>query len=116
MEFALEYKVKQRNSDKFPSHYNRSILKCKSPSVHKPRQKQAPQKGPLKNIRPGDHLRNFVMCNVCAVIPNVVLDLIVRLQIVKFISNKKTKATWKENSLLISSKHTRENSPFPTGH
>ena len=42
------------------------------------------------------------------------LDLKVRRQIfiVKFISNEKTKATWKENSLLLFSKHTRKNSPF----
>ena len=38
LEFALEYKVKQSNNDKFPSHYKlaQSILKGKFPSVHKP--------------------------------------------------------------------------------
>ena len=38
LEFALEYKVKQSKNGKFPSHYKlaQSILKHKSPSVHKP--------------------------------------------------------------------------------
>ena len=43
------------------------------------------------------------MLFVCNIIPNVVLDLKVRRQIliVKFISNKKAKATWKENTSLF---------------
>ena len=61
MEFPLEYKVKQSNNGKFPSHYKlaQSILKRKFPSVDKPLQKQAPQKGPLKNISPGAFFSEF---------------------------------------------------------
>ena len=35
------------------------ILRRKFPSKDKPLQKQAPQKGPLKNIRTGAYFRNF---------------------------------------------------------
>ena len=38
-----------------------SILKRKFPSVDKPLQKQAPQKGPLKNTSPGAYFRNFTV-------------------------------------------------------
>ena len=39
------------------------ILKRKFPSVDKPLQKQAPLKGPLKNISPGAYFRNFTVCS-----------------------------------------------------
>ena len=41
LEIALEYKAKQSKNGKFPSNYKlaQSILKRKSPSVHKPLQK-----------------------------------------------------------------------------
>ena len=66
MEFALEYKVKQSKNGKFLSHYKlaQSILKRKFPSVHKPLQKQAPQKGPLKDISPGAYFRNFTVSTI----------------------------------------------------
>ena len=38
-----------------------SILKRKFPSVDKPLQKQAPEKGPLKNISPRAYFRNFTV-------------------------------------------------------
>ena len=38
-----------------------SILTCKFPSVHKPLQKKAPQKGHLKNISPRAYFRNFMV-------------------------------------------------------
>ena len=38
-----------------------SILKHKFPSVYKPFQKKAPQKGPLKNISPGAYFWNFTV-------------------------------------------------------
>ena len=38
-----------------------SILKHKFPSVDKPLQKQAPQKGPLKHISPEAYFRNFTV-------------------------------------------------------
>ena len=38
-----------------------SILKRKFPSVDKPLQKKAPQKGPLKIISPGAYFRNFTV-------------------------------------------------------
>ena len=40
LEFALEYKVKQRENGKFPSNCKlaQSILKPKFPSIHKPLQ------------------------------------------------------------------------------
>ena len=31
--------------------------------MYKPLQKQAPQKGPLKNISPGAYFRNFTVCS-----------------------------------------------------
>ena len=47
---AVKYKVKQSKNGKFDSRLAQSILKRKFPSVDKPLQKYAPQKGPLKNI------------------------------------------------------------------
>ena len=60
-----------------------SILKRKFPSVDKPLQKQAPQKGPLKNISAGAYFRNFTVIqkeifvqpetgkkNCCETLPN----------------------------------------------
>ena len=38
-----------------------SILKSKFHSVDKPLQKEAPQKGPLKNISPEAYFRNFTV-------------------------------------------------------
>ena len=63
LEFALKYKVKQSKNGKFPSHYKlaQSNLKRKFPSVHKPLEKQALQKGPLKNISPVAYFRNFAV-------------------------------------------------------
>ena len=37
------------------------ILRHKFPSKDKPLQKQAPQKGPLKNISTGTYFRNFTV-------------------------------------------------------
>ena len=37
------------------------ILKRKFPSIDKPLQKYAPQKGPSKNISPGAYFRNFTV-------------------------------------------------------
>ena len=37
------------------------ILKCKYPCVDKSIQKQAPQKGPLKNLNPGAYFRKFTV-------------------------------------------------------
>ena len=48
-------------SSSFVQDCTQSILKCKFPSVHKPLQKQAPQKGPLKNVRPGAYFQNFTV-------------------------------------------------------
>ena len=42
-----------------------SILKRKFPSVDKPVQKRAPQKGPLKNISPGAYIWNFTVSKCC---------------------------------------------------
>ena len=57
-----------------------------------------------------------MVCYLCAIIPNVVLDLKVRRQIliVKFISNKKAKATWKENTSLFKT-HYRKLPIFQPG-
>ena len=41
------------------------ILKRKFPSVDKPLQKYAPQKGPLKNISSGAYFRNFTVFPNC---------------------------------------------------
>ena len=61
---ALKYKVKQSKNSQFISNYKASpiiFLKCKFPSVDKPLQNQAPQKGPLKNISPGAYFQNFMV-------------------------------------------------------
>ena len=57
MEFVLEYKVQQSKNGKFPSQYKLAQ------SIHKPLQKKAPQKGPLKNISPAAYFRNFTVWN-----------------------------------------------------
>ena len=63
MEIALKYKVKQSKNDKFPPNYKlaQTILKRKFPSVQNHLQKEAPQKGPLKNVSPGAYFRNFTV-------------------------------------------------------
>ena len=63
MEIAFKYKVKQSKNGKFPSNYKlvQSILKRKCPSIDKPLQKKAPEKGPLKNISPGAYFWNFTV-------------------------------------------------------
>ena len=63
METALKHKVKQSKTVDFPQtiRLTQSILKCKLPSVDKPLQKLAPQKGPLKNTSPGAYFRDFTV-------------------------------------------------------
>ena len=63
LEIALKYKVKQSKNGKFTSNYRASPIDFETQisSVDKPLQKQAPQKGPLKNISPGAYFRNFTV-------------------------------------------------------
>ena len=63
LEIALKCKVKQRKTVNILPRIRlaQSILKLKFPSVHKPLQKEAPQKRPLKNISPGAYFRNFTV-------------------------------------------------------
>ena len=60
---VFKYKGKQSKNGKFIPNIKlaKLILKHKFPSVDKPLQKYAPQKGTLKNISPGAYFRNFMV-------------------------------------------------------
>ena len=68
LELGICPRIQSKNG-KFPSHYKlaQSILKHKFPSVHKPLQKYASQKRPLKNNKPRGLLNfwNFMVTQWC---------------------------------------------------
>ena len=55
---ALQYKVKQRKNGKFTSNYKVSPIDVETQISLR---RLAPQKGPLKNIRPRAYFRNFTV-------------------------------------------------------
>ena len=72
MEIARNEKVKQSKNGKFPFNYKASPIDFETQISL---QKQAPQKGPLKNISPGAYFRNFTVLSHHLSKRNFILNL-----------------------------------------